>query len=410
MIWSRAVSAAVWAGAAALAASVGIYLLSRAELVTRPSVVFSLVIVTAAAAVAAATFRRTPSLVDAARALERLLPLEERLSTSLAVEGRADPLAVALRHDAAELAGSVSLRGLLRPRVNRAQFVTLAVVALLAGGAVLWPTLTGAPQLATGSGDGAVEPSGHAADYALILPRAGADATADGAPAAAAVREARRPEAPLREATPSGTGAASAPRGTAGTTADARAVAAAREVDSPLLGEVADAAASQGRRDGAAPNRPSGDTPPPSARNDGGTNPRYDQAAGRDQELRELARRREAAGDSGGGSGEPIAMVDASVAGDATAADGDGSGTPLPLPGQGRDEVSVPTITDPSGRRVRLERLPEDVDLSGLYAADGQLEFRTAQEPTVSRERVSVDESDLLRSYREALQAAGGGR
>lgn len=350
--------------------------------------------------------RLTPDSVATARALERHFGLQERLSTSLEVAGRRGAMAEALREDAAAHARALDLAGFARPRLGRTQVAATACAAVLAGLAWLAPTGSGAGRLAQvapdGPAAGATEAVAAPRELLTRLP-AGAELTAT----APAVDPDERTNA--RPSTPRDGAGSAAP--TASRAAATRAAATPPTLDvseSPSNVERGQAEA------GTTLAPPAGEGPPsaprdaaelPTARNDGSTNPQPQQAGTRDQELREYARHREAAADAGGGGGEPVAMVDAAVAGDATAGAGEGAGQPLPQPAAGGEELSMPDVTDPSGRRVTVERLPDDVDPTGLDAAPAAVSFASGDEPTVSRALETPANLELLRRYFTAPEA-----
>ncbi|MBX3142062.1 MAG: hypothetical protein KF875_15005 [Trueperaceae bacterium] len=361
-----------------------------------------------AVGVAAAALRLTLGLAGAARAVERHFGLSERLSTSLELGERRDAVAEALRADADAHASALTLRGFAPPRLSRRQGAALLAGSALLAIALLAPLPSGAPGVDAVIGG---EPAaGVAADHGADLARVRIDdllMTVAGE-AGASAREARSDESagPRDGGTAGNTGVTGAERQTGvaslpATAAPANAVERQRDDVSDALRAVAEAAGRQ-----QAP--PVGTEPAaPSLRNDGSTNPTYGAASTRDQELRDYARRRESAAAPGGGGGEPVALADAAVAGDATAGYEGGGGEGLPGAPQRTSELDIPDVTDPSGRRVRVERLPDAPDLAGLDRTAAWVEFVAADEPRVSRPPSYPDDLDLLRRYRSLAGAVG---
>lgn len=361
-----------------------------------------------AVGVAAAAWRRTPGLAGTARAVERHFGLSERLSTSLELGERRDAVAEALRADADARASALTLRGFAAPRVSRRQGWSLVAGSALLAAALLAPLSSG------GAGVEAViggEPgTGVGAAHGGDLTRIGIDdllATVAGE-AGANAREPRSDERAgaqdVRTGGNAGVTGTSRETGVASqltATAPANAVERQRDDVSDALRAAAEAAGLQ--------QPPAVGTEPaaPSLRNDGSTNPSYGAASTRDQELRDYARRRESAAAPGGGGGEPVALADAAVAGDATAGYEGGGGEALPGAPQRTNELDIPDVTDPSGRRVRVERLPDAPDPTGLDQPAAWVEFVAGDEPRVSRPPSYPDDLDLLRRYR-SLTGAGG--
>lgn len=392
-----------WAGAAfaVFCAAVGVAARNAAHFPALPTV---LVAFGAAGAVTLwAAARLTPDLTGTARALDRHFELAERLSTSLEVTHRHDALAAALRADAAARIAALDLRGFVRPRLRLAQAAALTVAVALVGWAWLGPAIGGAGPLAAERADTAAPSAPRA-----LLTHLPASVER------AALPSSTQPGAPRREAR-QGAGQ-DAPRpgdGAARTTAtpSAAAVAPALPTTTPPTfidrpqgepGTTPAAARAPGEERQAA-SRDAAELP--TARNDGSTNPRPEQASSRDQELREYARHREAAGDSGGGGGEPVAMVDAAVAGDATADLAGGAAPPPPGAGAAAD-LNVPDEADPTGRRVKVERLPDDPAAVGLDLPPPPVTFALTGEPTVTRARVDDADVELLRRYRASGEGA----
>lgn len=373
-------------------------------------------LVLAVAACAGAAWRRLPTQLDAARVVERSAGLAERLSTSVEVAGRPDPLAVALRADAEERLRGVEARRVVPLTLGRGTsrwlLGSLSVLAAVVGVVRLVPP----PQVVAGgvgARPGVGELSEGTVQGADFIQQLLATSTPEVRPSTANTsRRNALPDDELQalatqqggaQERPAGTSVQQAPAVSGAAVAPDRTVTAAMEanlVDRAVdLGPVTGAAQPQSSAPPATP--PGGEAVPLSPRNDGTTNPSYNQAAVRDQELREYARRRQAGGGPGGGDGDQVAMADAAVAGSATAGfDGGGAGEPPPLPGAGDpEELDLPDITDSSGRRVTLERLPDlavDVPLGWL---PGSGDWSPGVEPAVSHELVLETDLDLLRRY-----------
>lgn len=388
-----------WAQALAVLAWVGALLLLTARLApTLPLPApwhAALALALALAAGALIAWRGAPDLSAVARLAERRFALDERLSTSLELAGRRDPVAQALHADAEAAAARVEPARLAPLLPGRGVGAALLSGVLALAGAVLLP------------GFGAAEPP------------SALSARTDGAPAApeAFVRELLDRHAP--EAAGAGpaltTSTASAPREAGARTAAARSTAAPVTSASPTArsatsaseaalveraGEArgAELVTGAGATSDAAP--PAGEASRLDARNDGSTNPSYAAASARDQELREYARRRQAAGDpGGGGGGDQVAMADAAVAGSATAGfEGEGA-LALPAAPDRSDALELPAITDASGRRVTLDRLPDELAPVVSGAAPGALAWPGLEEPPVSRDALSPADVELLRRY-----------
>lgn len=343
-------------------------------------------------------WRRTPDLPATARLAERHFGLDERLSTSLEVDAL-NPLAAALRRDAQAHAAQLRPRRLVRLRPTLRQASALLGGATLLLLSLLLPLPAASARLLAGPAARPVPPAG-AAGTALAAPeflRQLPVATAQEARAATAVQPSTRQPA----TTPA------APAAVAGTDASQRATVR----DAPALeapsGEQPRQLERQAGSDPALPGAPRGDAagePPPAAaaptaRNDGSTNPTYGQASSRDQELREYAKRREATASPGGG-GDPVALADASVAGDATAGYDQAGAPPPPAPQAAADELDVGGVTDADGRRVTLERLP---DQPGAVEAGtpGVTAWTQRTEPPVARRPLGAADIQLLRRYHQ---------
>lgn len=388
-----------WAGAAfaVFCAAVGVAARNAAHFPALPTVLVAFG--AAGAATLWAASRLTPDLTGTVRALDRHFELAERLSTSLEVTHRHDALASALRADAAARIAALDLRGFVRPRLRLAQAAALTVAVALVGWAWLGPAIGGAGPLAAERADAAA-PS---APRALLthLPASVERAALPSSTQPGAPRRGAR-EGAEQGAPPPGDGAA---RTTATPPAAAVAPALPTTTTTPPAfidrpqgepGTTSAAARAPGEERQAA-GRDAAELP--TARNDGSTNPRPEQASSRDQELREYARHREAAGDSGGGGGEPVAMVDAAVAGDATADLAGGAAPPPPGAGAAAD-LNVPDEADPAGRRVRVERLPDDPAGAGLDLPPPPVAFARTEEPAVTRARVDDADVEFLHRYR----------
>ncbi len=345
-------------------------------------------------------WRLTPGPLVTARKLEHHFGLDERLSTSLELGDRDDALARSLRGDAELRSRDLSLAGFASPRPTMVQLwsllgsVAALVVLLLAPlpSATVRLTAAAAPQPEEGDDAAAVERE----FISLIADRAQQAAPANEQPPV--VRNNARPNTPQRRS-----GAASPTPSLPSTSATSAAVSVSEPASlERSKGEAGEAVLPTSARLGEAPSQPPNEAvAAPTVRNDGSTNPSYDQAAARDQELREHARRREAASSPGGGSGEPVAMIDAAVAGDATAGFEGGEGQVLPDGPAAVDELSMSNITDPSGRRVRVERLPDELEAPGSDYVLDLVEFSEGDEPLVSREASATSaDLELLRRYR----------
>lgn len=362
--------------------------------------------------VVVAAWRRTPGIAWTARVVESHFGLSERLSTSLELGERDDAVAEALRVDAELHARALDLRGFAAPRISRVQS---------------WSSVAGLTLLAVAC--------------LAPLPRGGAAIEAGGAPAPTADAPDRGVGDPTRlpiigdlptMTVPETRASAGGPRaddrvaaapdvmtqGDAGTTGAPRQTAALGQFAQTVPGDAQASVVERQRDDASDMLRASAEAagrqqPPvagaeplaPSLRNDGSTNPSYGPASTRDQELRDYARRRESAAAPGGGGGEPVALADAAVAGDATAGYEDGGGGALPVPPEPSSDLDIPDVTDPSGRRVRVERLPDAPDQTGGDQTVTLVEFIGRDEPSVSRVPPALADLDLLRRYRSA---AGG--
>ncbi len=340
--------------------------------------------------------RRTPDLVGVARRAERRFGLDERLSTSLELQEGEGALVSALHADAESAAQRLDPRQLtsLRPT----PLLTTALVAgLLASvGAGLLPERTeaSAPTAAAGGAEQGVTADGGAFIQELLDLHAPSVTTAPaGAQSATATQ---------REATVAGTAAqpsGGAPNQQASVGSGlATAPAALVERASDASGDAVQASAA-GRTADAAP--PAEEAPRAQVRNDGSTNPSFAAASSRDQELREYARRRQVGSDpGGGGGGDQVAMADAAVAGSATAGLGGEEAALLPVvEGGDAPALELPAVTDVSGRRVTLERLPDDVTAAVSANAPSGLNWPAMEEPPVRREALGSDDLDLLRRY-----------
>lgn len=345
--------------------------------------------------------RRTPGLGGVARMAERRLGLDERLSTALELGDRSDALALALREDTeAKAADLVRPRELAPLRPGPAQAWSLAAGAAALAVALVAPlpsarelSVERVPEGARGVVAGDTFIRQLLDDPASIL------STAAGGASSAA--EPRQPtgrggssaggaqEVGASTSTPIGALSAESVPAT-----DARRPAAAG--GSPEASQPAGAARADAPSELPLP-------PPLGGRNDGGTNPGYPQASTRDQELREYARRQEAA--AGAGGGEPVAMVDAAVAGDATAGYGGSEATPPPRAAGATDDLAIESVTDPSGRRVRVERLPDELTPPAAGAAQEAAAWSPVEEPLVTREATPVADMELLRRYHGAANA-----
>ncbi len=380
---------------------------SRLDLFRLPPVLAWVVAVLACTVAAFVAWRKTPDLPGTARAVERHFGLDERLSTSLELGGRRDALAEALRADAERHAEGLVFARFGVPRLGRPEgwvLVAAAVATLLAMFVPLRPP--SAPALAAGQNAGAPGAAPAAAQREFV--RQAVAQVQAAAPASSAAQDVRTNKGPgtARQAS-EGSSQVNASATMAGASAgpvSATTPTTVERVLDEVSAAVSGAPASANR---AAPAAPLADDAPLSVRNDGSTNPSYNQPSARDQELRDYGRRRELASNPGGGSGDPVAMVDAAVAGDATAGFEGAAGNTLPAAPGASSELNIPSVTDSSGRRVRLERLPDDIDTTGLGAAPTWVEFVAAPEPIVSREAAaSPADLEFLSRYRSPTEGA----
>ena len=406
--WALAAAALVGAGLGALT-RLGVLPPTDGRWLGLPSVGVALgAALLVAIGVGVAAWRLTPALAGAARALERHFGLAERLNTGLEPGGRRDAVAQALRADADAHASALRLRGFAPPRVSRRQGSSVAAGAALLAAALLVPlpsrsegtaaTAGGVPGTDVRSSGGG-DPTRIRIEDLLtsVLGEAGASAREPRSDESQDARDARTAGDAGVAGTARQTGAASL----AAATAPANAVERQRDDVSEALRAAAESAGRQ------QPPLAGAEPAAPSLRNDGSTNPSYGAASTRDQELRDYARRRESAAAPGGGGGEPVALADAAVAGDATAGYEGGGGAVLPGTPGSTNELDIPDVTDPSGRRVRVERLPDAPDVAGLDQAAAWVEFVAGDEPRVSRPPSDPGDLDLLRRYRALTGAAG---
>ena len=356
-------------------------------------------------------WRRAPTLLAVARLADHRLGLAERLSTSLEVEGRTDALALRLRADAEAHAERVRPAALVSPGPTRTAVVWLAGAALFGAGKFVLPLGVPADRVAAAEvagQEGAV--TGAPTANAFIR-----DLLTEAAPRPVTTPVERRnalSDEQLQELSVRGPSEATArPAGqvsAAGVPVAPLSVAEqqaldpeARLVDRPAATDPVTAAADAAPGASAAragdPNAPLSVVDP---RNDGTTNPNYNQAAARDQELREYARRREAGQGPGGGDGDQVAMADAAVAGSATAGfeDAAAEGAPMPAPAA-QSELSLSDMTDSSGRRVALERLPDEIDAVPADWRPQVAAWAPLTEPPVSHDLMLASETELLQRY-----------
>lgn len=399
--------ASAWTLAVLALAASAFVLSSRLNLFTLPPLIAELAAVLVCAVAALVAWRKTPDLPGTARAVERHFGLDERLSTSLELGGRHDALAEALRVDAEQHAEGLTLVGFGAPRLSRLQGWALAAAAVTTLVAMFVPLRSpSAPASATGQSTGAPGSAPATAQQEFV--RQAVAQVQAAAPASSAAQDVRTNKGPgaTRQPTEGGSpvpASATVAGASAGAVSDTTPTTVERVLDE--VGAAVSGAPSSA-------NRPASATPldgdaPLSARNDGSTNPSYNQPSARDQELRDYGRRRELASNPGGGSGDPVAMVDAAVAGDATAGFEGAAGNTLPAGPGASLELDVPSVTDASGRRVRLERLPDDLDTTGIGAAPTWVEFVAAPEPIVSRpEAAAAADLEFLSRYRTPSEAA----
>ncbi len=340
--------------------------------------------------------RRTPDLAGVARRADRHFGLDERLSTSLESRGRQGALASALHADAETAAQRVDPRGLAPLRPGPVMAAALLTGLLAAVGAAWLPERTAgsAPAAAALEGKGGTAAAGGAFIQELLDLHAPESATA---PAGTEPSNTASREAAGAGATERAPGAAPGQRASVGS-APATSQAALVERTTDASGAAMDAPAA-GRTADATP--PADEPPRAQVRNDGSTNPSYAAANSRDQELREYARRRQAGSDpGGGGGGDQVAMADAAVAGSASAGfGGEGEAPALATAGRSAAALELPGVTDVSGRRVTLDRLPDEVAAVVSANAPSGLSWPRLEEPPVRRPALSPEDLDLLRCY-----------
>lgn len=358
-------------------------------------------------------WQRTPGLVEAARVVERRADLAERLSTSIEFAESSDPLAVALRSDAETRSADLDPRRVVPIMPGRRLTSWLVGCVVVASAAQLLPgSAVRAVDTASAVSPVSVRESATAEGNDFIQQLLDASVQSPSVPPPATRRNALSDselQASSLQTRSITTDQAPATTGQAATVAAGTASSLEQTATGAVSAQLVDRAADLGGALTAA--QPPSSAPAATApatevarvdpRNDGTTNPNYNQAAARDQELREHARRRQAGSNPGGGDGDQVAMADAAVAGSATAGfESQGGLDALPSPAEGaKNDLNLPDITDSSGRRVTLERLPDVV----MEALPGWLPGTTAWapgiEPVVTHDVMLLHELELLRRY-----------
>jgi hypothetical protein len=356
-------------------------------------------------------WRRTPDLQATARRADLHFGLDERLSTSLENAGQepAGPLATALRRALradAEAAAQKLVPARFAPLKLPAglgwwlacSLLAVALLQLRQGGEYLLlpaPAATTAPGV-TGAGPAT---GGEAArDAALeaaqqqLLARMLEQAPSEEAEQAGSVQTAGSSQG--REQTAAPAGQAAGPEGqlTEGEPETATAEAARPADATP--GEGTDRPAAE------AATRP--DAGP--GRNDGSTNPAYDQAAARDQELREQARRQQERAGNPGGGGDQAALADSSVAGDAAAGEGSNAAAVLPAMTETALELELPGQVNAAGERISIELPPEADETAVTETTLERVSWSRLPESALVREQVRPAERALLQRYHAPAQ------
>lgn len=357
-------------------------------------------------------WRRTPGLVEAARVVERRVDLAERLSTSIEFADSSDPLAVALRSDAEARTADLDPRRVVPIVPGRRLTAWLVSCVVVASAAQFLPRSAVRTVDTAAVSPVSVGETATAEGNDFIQQLLDASAQVPSVPPPVARRNALS-DSELQASSPQtrsiATDQAPATTGQAATVAAGAVSSLEQTATSAVSAQLVDRAADLGGALTAA--QPPSSAPAVTApatevsrvdpRNDGTTNPNYNQAAARDQELREHARRRQAGSNPGGGDGDQVAMADAAVAGSATAGfESQGGLDALPSPADGApNNLNLPDITDSSGRRVTLERLP-DVVVDALPGwLPGTTGWAPGIEPVVTHDVMLQHELELLRRY-----------